>query len=416
MPGIVEPLQHLAVLISDLTPDPANPRVHSDKNLSAIKNSLKRFGQRKPITVRREGMIVTAGNGTLQCARLLGWTHIAAVILDDDSMTAAAWGVSDNRTGELAGWDDDVLTTILGTINDDYPLPDLGFDDADMAALLHGTAPPPDTANVPDPGVADQTVAPQSELGCVYQLGPHRVLCGDATDQGGVARLYGRDKARCIWTDAPYGVDNANKVEFLNQGDGGGRNTQQIAGDCLSPIELRDLVESVVELIPLMDGAAAYFAAPNGRDMQRAIEDGANLAGLLIRWTLVWAKNNHVLGRADYLGKHETILYGWATSGPHLFTGHYRQSVFSVDKPRANKLHPTMKPVELIEPMILNSTNLDEIVADPFLGSGSTLIACARTGRRCFGSELKPAYVDVIRKRWNEWAHAAGVDPGVDAL
>ncbi len=412
---IAKGLRPLAVEIGDLTPDPRNARLHGDRNLAAIEASLRLYGQRKPLVVRREGMVVTAGNGTLEAARKLGWTHVAALVVDDDAAMATGYAVADNRTAELATWDEARLVELLQEVEDEYPSAELGFSEEEVSALLDSVQ---ESSGV-ETAETEPTAPPKkptSKAGRVYQLGPHRLLCGDSTDAEAVARLYGEEKARMVWTDPPYGVSYAAKNEMLNAYDKGSRNQTPIEGDDAEPEEVGELIRGVLAPIPRAQGAACYIAGANQVEIQTAMIEAATAAGYHIRWNLIWVKDNHVLGRADYLAKHETILYGWATDGPHLYSGHYRQSVFIVARPRASVDHPTMKPVALIEPMLMNSSNRDEIVADPFGGSGSTLLAAASAGRRCYTSEIYPAYCDVIRRRWGDYARANGIPPGPDAL
>lgn len=414
--SIIEDLRPLAVPIESLTRDPRNARMHDDRNLGSIMRSLERFGQRKPVVVNRRTGTLLAGNGTLTAALGLGWTHLAAVNVDDDPATATGYAVADNRTAELAEWDDAQLAELLQELEGtDVSLGDVGFSAEELGELLDGIEAETGEAT-PEAEAPKPPRKPRSKPGKVYRLGPHRLLCGDSTDAALIAKLYGEEKARLLWTDPPYGVSYSSKNEMLNTFDKGNRNQTPIEGDDAKPEEVEALVQAALSAIPRVEGAAIYVACANQLDLQVATIQGVTAAGFLLRWNLVWTKDNHVLGRADYLAKHETLLYGWATDGPHLFNGHHRQSTFEVPRPRSSPDHPTMKPVALIEPMLLNSSHRGEIVADPFGGSGSTLLAAARTGRRCFTSELTPGYCDVIRKRWGAYAREAGVDPGPDAL
>ena len=185
--NIIEQLKPLARPIGGLMLDPANARKHGAKNLETIKASLKRYGQRKPIVVRAADMIVEAGNGTLEAARALGWDVIAAVIVDDDPTTATGYAIADNRSAELAEWDDDALTALLRSVADEIPLDDLGFDSDDLAELLG--ADPEEPAE--DPGAEEPPAEPVSQRGEVYALGPHRLMCGDSTSAEDVAALLG---------------------------------------------------------------------------------------------------------------------------------------------------------------------------------------------------------------------------------
>ena len=420
MPGlshIAEQLRPLAVPVADLVPDPANARSHPEKNLAAIQNSLRAYGQRKPLVVRREGMIVEAGNGTLACAKALGWTHVAAVVVDDDALTATGFSLADNRSGELAEWDDATLARLLVDLRDeDVVLDDLGWDDAEVDALLAEVA--PEEPHGEDPGAGEPPAVPVSKRGEVYALGPHRLMCGDSTSAEDVGVLMGGASADLLCSDPPYGVSYASKNEFLNNADKGNRNQTPIANDHMTETETHALWVGSMTLAcdAMRPGAAYYVTGPQGGDLLLlllALRD----AGLKLKHMLIWAKNNHVLGRCDYHYKHEPIIYGWKEGAGHKFYGgHSEVSLWEINKPHKSELHPTMKPVDLAERAIKNSTIKGETVYDPFLGSGTTLIAAARQGRRCYGMEITPAYCDVVRKRWGDYARSAGIDPGPGAL
>lgn len=405
---ITADLLPLARPISELTHDPRNARLHGAKNLAAIRASLERFGQRKPVVVRRSDGRVLAGNGTMDAALAIGWTHLACVMVDDTDPEAVAYGLADNRTAELADWNEEVLAQLMSELEAAGAEEGLGWTDRQVEALLADAA----EARGEDPGAEPPPAVPVSVPGKVYQLGPHRLACGDSTNRELVAALYGEDRARMVWTDPPYGVAYAGKNEMLNAFGKGNSNQTPIEGDDASPEEVAALIASALGAIPRMPGAALYVACANCVEMLDAAKAGVSGSGFHARWTLAWIKDNAVLGRADYMARHETILYGWAPDGPHLFHGHHRQTTFEVPKPRSNGEHPTMKPVALIEPMIVNSSNPGDVVGDPFGGSGSTLIACAMTGRVCRTQELSPAYCDVIRRRWAAWALANGAEVG----
>ena len=198
---IAEQLRTLAVPLSSLNLDPSNARVHGEKNLAAIKSSLAQFGQREPVVVQRAGMIVRAGNGTVQAARALGWSEIAAVVIDDDNATAVQFAIADNRTAELAEWDPDTLALLLGEM-DAAAQAGVGFEPSDVDKLLRELQPDLQDDEVPElPEVA------VTKPGDLWVLGDHRLLCGDSTDPANVARLLGDAKPFLMVTDPPYGVD-----------------------------------------------------------------------------------------------------------------------------------------------------------------------------------------------------------------
>jgi DNA modification methylase len=227
-------------------------------------------------------------------------------------------------------------------------------------------------------------------------------MCGDSRDGGDVAALFAGSGADMLLTDPPYGVSYADKNEMLNQYEKGTRIQRPIANDDLDDYER--FFGEFLDLVPLRDTNTAYIFM-SGRELHPLVL-AMQGAGYYASQVLVWAKNNHVLGRQDYSPKHEFIVYGWR--GRHRFYGPFRTSVLEYDRPRQSDLHPTMKPVELLKQLIRDGSPPQALVYDPFLGSGSTLIAAEATGRRCYGMELEPVYAWTAVRRWSEFT---GVEP-----
>ena len=376
-------------------------RKHSAKNLDAIKGSLTKFGQQKPIVVDKNGVVV-AGNGTLEAAKALGWDSIDIVRTELIGPDAIAFALADNRTAELAEWDAGALhETLKGLQEIDFDLGAIGFDDDFMASVT------PEVANegLTDPDAIPEVTDTRCKPGDLWQLGAHRLLCGDSTNVQHVERLMGGEKADLWLTDPPYGVSYADKNEFLNSLGNGIRLTKRIENDHLSLEDTeRFWFEAATSAyIACSDKAAYYWFACQGGDQMMMMMMSISRANWKVRHELIWVKNNHVLGRCDYQYKHEPILYGWKKDGTHNFYGGFQTSVLEFPKPQSSKLHPTMKPIELIERLLGNSSQPGGAILDTFLGSGSTLIACEKTGRRCFGMEIDPHYCDVILKRWEDF-------------
>jgi DNA modification methylase len=240
-----------------------------------------------------------------------------------------------------------------------------------------------------------------TEPGQLWQIGPHRIICGDCTNQDVVARLFGNDHQpmRMVWTDPPYGVDYGAKTDWTHQ-HGGGQRRRAIENDSLKPCELQKLFAASLEVaLPYaLPGAVVYATVPSLylKYFIQGLEDG----GFGYRHCLIWVKQAHVLGRSDYHYRHEPILYGWLENGPHYFVDDRTQdSVFEIDRPMASELHPTTKPVELIARMVANSSRPGELVYDPFCGSGSTILAAHQLGRVGYGCELDQGYVAVELER-----------------
>jgi site-specific DNA-methyltransferase (adenine-specific) len=244
---------------------------------------------------------------------------------------------------------------------------------------------------------------PESRLGQIYEHGCHKLACGDARDAELLGRLLGGVRPELLWTDPPYGVSYVGKT---------GRRLRIANDDTTAPTLL---IEALRAIDPLLAPSARFYiatpAGPQGSGFRQAVAE----IGWQHHQTLVWVKNSLVLGHSDYHYRHEEILYGYRPgegrpgrgrhAGSRWRGGNDQSSVFFVDRPAASELHPTMKPVALIEPMLRNSTRRGDPVIDLFAGSGSTLIACEKTGRRCLAVELDPRYCDVIRRRYQEYRH-----------
>jgi site-specific DNA-methyltransferase (adenine-specific) len=392
MTTILDSLRGLAVPVNNLQGLPGNPRVG---DVEAVARSLERFGQRKPIVARKKDGVIVAGNHTWQAAKQLGWSEIAVVWTDDDDETMKAYALADNRTAELGSYDEVALLELIREVGEADPalLVDSGWlEDAvsDLIAKIDQglpDAPPSDAAPAP-PKV------PKTKVGDVWVLGSHRVVCGDSTDVGVFDLLLNDQKADTVWTDPPYGVSYVGKTS----------EALTISNDRLSPAGLEDFLRASLgaTFTKVKPGGVWYVAAPSG-DLFYAF--ATVLKDLQVwRHTLVWVKDVFVMGRADYHYRHESIFYGWSPGGAHeWFGGRNKDTVIEVARPKANREHPTMKPIDLIVKCLDNSAPRGGIVLDPFGGSGSTLLACEYTGRKARLIELDPRYVDVICRRWQEF-------------
>jgi site-specific DNA-methyltransferase (adenine-specific) len=246
--------------------------------------------------------------------------------------------------------------------------------------------------------IPDKPEKPKSKLGEIYHLGNHRIMCGDCTNPEHVKKLLDGKTVDQLATDPPYGVDYVKKNEFLNSIDRGNRVQKAYANDEREK-DYKKFFQSFLEITPFADYNTAYIFM-GGKEYKNLVQ-AAEDAGLYHAMDLVWVKNNHVLGQSDYLPKHEMCFYGW--KGRHKFYGPSNvTSVLEYDKPLVNDLHPTMKPVEMFAQILKDGSKKGALVYEPFLGSGTTLIACEQTGRICYGTELDPGYVDVIIERWEK--------------
>jgi site-specific DNA-methyltransferase (adenine-specific) len=378
---VVEPLEIYVLPIKELTPDPNNARIHKRKSLDALCESLSTFGQRKPILITKDKVVI-AGNGTLAAAQILEWQTINCTYVPSEwsQQQITAYALADNATAELSTWDEDLLQVQLEGLKD-------------LEANLGVLGLPKVKTNLDDIKEAEDFDENKVKVqaGQLWMLGNNKLLCGDANNVNSYNRLLGEDKADCVWTDPPYGVAYVGKTA----------DALTIENDNLSIPEMAAFLTSIFNLVvdATKPGAAWYVAAPHGR-VGLAFSQALDALDVW-RHSLVWVKNTLVMGRADYHYKHEVIYYGWTPGGPHKWTGDRKQdTLFHFDKPARSEEHPTMKPVALIAAMIANSTAPDDVILDPFIGSGSTLLAAEQLGRRCYGIDIEPKYCAATITRW----------------
>ncbi len=381
-----------SVDIRTLQPAKYNPRRIDDSSLAALEKSISRFGMVQEIVVNRPNMRVIGGHQRLKILKLQKAKHVPVVFVDLPEHEEKALNIalnSDSLTGEFT----DALQALLSEIQEKDQIL---FDELLLSQLLSdvdASAAIGDPESVPDiPKVA------KTKPGDMYVLGTHRLLCGDSTSVAAVSRLLGSDLVESLVTDPPYGVDYAGKNEMLNSFDEGKRIEKKIANDAIQ--DYRKWYGSWLAFIPWAD-YATFFICMNGRELhslRSAIDD----CSYKFCDYLVWVKNNHVLGRMDYNLKSEFIVYGWPKR--HRFFGDgSRTSVLEYDKPQKSELHPTMKPVALIEQLVCDGSPSGGIVLDLFGGSGTTLIACEQASRQARLMEIDPHYCDVIVQRWEEF-------------
>lgn len=380
-----------------LVPYARNARTHSEAQVAQIAASIAEFGFTNPILAGGDGVIV-AGHGRLAAARKLGIATVPVVVLDHLTPTQRrALVIADNRIAENAGWDEAMLQVELVALqDDDFDLTLTGFDADALADLLAGGETTTD-------GQTDEDVAPDvpeipvSRPGDIWLLGPHRVLCGDATNAECYSALLRDESAGMVFTDPPYNVNYANSAKDKLRG-----KNRAILNDNLGDGFYDFLLAALTPTLAHCRGGVYIAMSSSELD---TLQSAFRAAGGHWSTFIIWAKNTFTLGRADYQRQYEPILYGWPEGGERHWCGDRDQGdVWQIKKPAKNDLHPTMKPVELVERAIRNSSRPGDVVLDPFGGSGSTLIAAEKSGRQARLIELDPKYVDVIVRRWQDFS------------
>lgn len=399
--------------LDKLKPYENNAKEQPQEQIDQIAESIEQFGMNDPIAVWGKDNLIVEGYGRWEACKLLGMTEAPVIRLDHLTVAQRkAYTLAHNKLTMNSGFDLDLLAAELDAIEQEDP-------DIDMALFGFDTWEDEEPEPQEDNYEGVLPAEPKSKLGEKYRLGDHILLIGDATED--IERLMDGEEADLLLTDPPYNVDYVGKT----------KDALQIDNDNLGDDAFVSLLQAAFEgsQRAMRDGAAFYVWYASRTHI--AFEEALQYAGLSVRQQLIWAKTPFVLGRQDYQWQHEPILYGWKDTAPHYFTDRrdigtvfddYDLSAISKQeaiallqlikdttmigtvvrekKPAVSDLHPTMKPVTILGKMILNSTQKGDIVLDPFGGSGSTLIACEQTHRRCRIMELDPRYADVIIDRW----------------
>ena len=383
---------------ADLVPYARNSRTHDDAQVAQIAASIKEFGFTNPILIDEDGGII-AGHGRLSAARKLGIDEVPCLRLG--YLTDAqkrAYVIADNRLALNAGWDEEMLKVEFAELGDlGFDLELTGFDAKEIDVFL---ADPFEDGLTDDDAVPEVPEEPTTKLGDVWQLGRHRLMCGDSTSIDALERLCEGHLVDLWLTDPPYNVAYEGKT----------KDALTIQNDAMSDDDFRAFLrDSYVAADAVMKPGAVFYiwhADLEGYNFRGAAQD----AGWQIRQCLIWKKQNMVMGRQDYHWKHEPCLYGWKDGAAHLWASDRKQTtILEFDRPSRSSDHPTMKPVELFEYQLLNNTKGRDLVLDSFAGSGTTAIACEKTGREARLMELDPKYCDVIIKRWEDYTGETAV-------
>ena len=414
--------------IENIKPYEKNAKKHPKKQVEQVAKSIKEFGFNQPIVIDKKGVIIV-GHGRYEAAKLLGLSDVPVIEVELTEEQAKAYRLADNKLNE-SEWDMDLVTEELKGLSED--MLDLTGFDKDL--IIEPEDKDDDVPEVPE--------EPKSKLGDLYELGNHRVLCGDSTKAEDVERLMNGKIANMCFTDPPYNVDYQGGMgtHAQNKRDG-------MKNDNMSKEQFKEFLYSAMQLINKNTNGGVYVCMSSSE--LDSLKESFERAGGHWQSFIIWVKNNFTLSRTDYQNTYEIILYGWSDKTKnHYFLGDrdvanvwedlselktefdgenttisfsgfkvkikgkaegqvvrkkQKIDIWRYDKPISSKQHPTMKPVQLIFEAIRNSSKEEEIVLDTFLGSGSTLIACEKTNRVCYGMELDPKYIDVIVQRYVDY-------------
>jgi len=373
------------MLLSELKLNPDNPRTIKQEKLEKLAQSIKDFPKmmiKRPI-VYDENKVIIGGNMRYRAIQSLGMNEIPDEWVSDASDFTPderyRFIMQDNAEMGEHDWD---------MVANQYELEDLEAWGIDVPYADSETEVEEDEA----PEVSSEP--PVSQLGVVYQLGKHRVMCGDSTFETDVETLMQGAKADMVFTDPPYNIAY----------EGGSKKREMIKNDIVDDF-YSFLFDAYSRMFENTKAGASFYVTH--ADSERVNFTKAFIdAGGYLSSVIIWVKDNATFGRQDYFWKHEPILYGWNAKGSHKWLGDNKQdTIWSIDRPSRSDEHPTMKPIALITKALNNSSKQDDTVLDLFLGSGSTLIACEQTDRTCYGMELDPKYVDVIRKRYAKYTN-----------
>jgi DNA modification methylase len=391
-------LTYKLIPIADLIPYARNSRTHSDAQVAKIASSIKEFGFLNPIITDGSNGIV-AGHGRVLAAQKLGLKELPCV--EADHLTDAqkrAYVIADNRMALDAGWDAEMLKVELGDL--DAAGFDLSLTGFDLGELENFLAEPTEGLTDED-AVPDVPAVPVTVLGDVWVLGKHRLMCGDSTVQTDADKMMQGERGDLLFTDPPWNVNYG----AVKAGNAMGYKPRKILNDHMSEADWTQFVTGFCASFYAVTkpGALAYVVM--SAQEWPAIDKGLREAKFHWSSTIIWVKDSLVLSRKDYHTQYEPLWYGWNEDGPRIMhvPDRKQSDIWNIPRPKVSDLHPTTKPVQLIERALLNSSARGALVVDLFGGSGSTLIACEKHGRDARLMELDPKYCDVIVKRWQEF-------------
>ena len=387
--------------VDKLIPYARNSRTHNDEQIAQIVASIKEFGFTNPILIGGDDVII-AGHGRLLAAQRMGLKEVPVIRLPHLSETQRrALVIADNKIALNAGWDEEMLALEMKELEDmDFNLDILGFSDEELKEL-EAFGEPETEGQTEEDAVPEPPEEAITKRGDIWILGNHRLICGDTTMYDDVKKVMQDDIATMIFTDPPYNVNYGSTMKDSIRYHAGSLGGRKIMNDNLGDGFAQFLTDSLSNLMMFCQGSA--YVCMSSSELHTLYNAFITAGG---KWStfIIWAKNTFTLGRADYQRQYEPILYGWNAEYKHYWCGDRDQAdVWEYNKPVKNDLHPTMKPVELVERAICNSSRAGDVVLDGFGGSGSTLIAAEKTGRKARLIELDPKFCDVIVRRWEEF-------------
>lgn len=396
-----DPLVTEQVDTARLFSSPHNPRIN-DPGVPHVANSIRRFGWQQPIVARRSGEVI-AGNTRLKAAKLLGELTVPVVWFEGSDLDAVAFSIADNRTHEFSTWNETELTELLKELRREDSLEGVGYDEADIDELVAKLASETPVAPVEDPGPEEPPADPVTKPGDMWILGKHRILCGDSTLPECYQRLLGGESVRLLSTDPPYCVRYTGKDRPVHQGKPSGKDWSNLYRE----VDISDLGEFLDKVF----AAALPHVGPNvpvycwhAHVQQPVIASVFEKHDILLHQVVVWVKPTGVFGHSFFRWRHEPCAFGWRKGSKPQHGVAQLDTVWECDWEGKGRVvgneHPTQKPLRLFEiPMELH-TERDDLVLEPFSGSGSQLVAAEKLGRRCRAIEIQPAFVDVAIRRW----------------
>jgi DNA modification methylase len=387
--------------IDRLKANPNNPRVN-EPAVDAVARSIQAYGFNNPIITDGE-LNMAAGHTRLKAARKLGLTEVPVIRVPGlVGSKFTGYAIADNKTAEIADWDPALLNKIVAELNADadFDLTSLGFDDMELTKILDWDYQDDEERADEAPPLPSVATAKPGDL---WLLGDHRLLCADATKGDDLKRLVDGQRVDCLVTDPPYGVDYHSRGRKKSQW-GDIRNDDMDSNDMEA--FLTKAFGNAADVCRV--GATAYVChGISVAGVRIAFERAFLSAGFHLASTIIWTKQSASMGWGDYREQHEPILYGWIGKGHRKITDRTQTTVWPIDR-GGDYQHPTQKPVALMSRALRNSTIRGENVLDPFVGSGTTLIACEQLGRRCFAMEIDPKYCDVVVRRWETYTSIQG--------